>query len=213
MAENQISETTRNSFLDSYGFAQLATESPRLEIEGMRTMYGALLDGGDSFIDNAVNMAGMAKEHLQKKTTYLALKGQYDAAPKETRGKFELEDPGKLDQNLANSLQALREATKTYTSKREGMIVEMSASEMLKYNSSSDGKSIIAMPENVKTMLQNSTTPLKNIKNKQKQGMLYTAIKTTDDYKIHGILNEQVEREVATRGLAMLSKGLEAKVK
>lgn len=210
MAEKkyEVSESAKRE-LDSYGFAKLSTGNERVEIGAMRSFYGTVLDKADPLISNALDYAEMAKSHLQVKAQYDAAKTQYDAAPKDERGEFKLKDPGQLNQELAGSLQSTRGAADLYSEKRLQLMSEMSPAQLLAYNSDSDGKPILEMPKNIQDLLKNSYTPMAKLKNDNNGKILTTAVVTTDNYKIHGILNTQVEKEMAERTLGAMSSGLE----
>jgi hypothetical protein len=198
---NKISDTERYH-LDAYGFAQLAKESPRAQMSGMRAMYGILLDKADPVISSVLYQAEVAKKYHKAKM-------QYDSASKEDREKFKLKDPGKPSQELTESFRAVMEASELYTGKRQEIMAGMTVAQMLAYNSNTDEKPIVAMPENIEKLLKGNSTQIAKLGKDNKSQLIMGAIATVDGYRIHGILNSQVESMEAQRRLEMMSAGLE----
>lgn len=199
MAEKSNKVDTR-FYLDTYGYAQLAGGSNRLQISAMGEMYDTFLEEGDPVINRVLNEASIAKNHLM-------VKQQYDATPKEKRG--DTKDPGALDPALEKSLQTVYGSIELYSGKRMEVMADLTAPELLAYNSQANGNAIVETPKAVKEAILNTAKKLGELGRDGPDGVVGQALMALDDYKIHGILNAEVERKMTKRRLAAAASGLE----
>jgi len=199
MADESSKIDTR-FYLNTYGYAQLASGSNRLQIAAMGEMYDTFLEEGDPVIGRVLNEASVAKNHL-------AMKQQYDATPEDKRG--DAKDPGEVDPALVKSLQTVYGAIDLYTGKRMEMMSGMTAPELLAYNSQPNGNAIVETPNVVKEAILTTAKKFGELGRDGSDGIVGQALISLDDYKIHGMLNADVERKMAKQRLAAAASGLE----
>ncbi len=200
MAEKSKISEQEKFYLDTYGYAQLGAENRMIQGPSMREMYGTFLDAEDPVIAKTLNEASMAEAHLMKKQ-------QYDTTPEDKRG--EMQDPGKINEQLGQSLQARNSAATMYTQKRLSMFHDLTATQALSYHSNDAGSAIIATPTNVKNAIGNTSKKIGKLGQTGAEGAVYDAVSAMDQFFIHGKLNAEVQHRTAEETIKRSSEALE----
>ena len=84
MANDSSGVGNQNFYLDTFGYASLAGQNPRIDLFAMQCMYDQFLPSGDPIISRVMQEATLAKNQIMQ---YQQKKAIWEAASEDKGGK------------------------------------------------------------------------------------------------------------------------------